>query len=160
MELWKPSREYDKYEVSNEGRVRNIKTGRIMKTNINTKGYEQISLRDGSSYVTERVHKLVADTFIDGDGEGLDVRHKDNNRLNNRVDNLEYCTRSETIKSAYDRGTKKPSRQVKVRVIETGEEFVSIAECARTLGLHQTDICRCVNKAAYTCGGLHFEKVL
>ena len=40
----------------------------------------------------------------------MDVRHKDDDRANNRVDNLEWCTRSELIKAAYLKGTKKPRK--------------------------------------------------
>ena len=145
--------------MSTYGRIKNSKTGKILRTNINNHGYEQVSLRHNNKSHTETVHRLIADTFIKSDKHNLDVRHKNDNTLDNRLSNLEYCTRSETIQRAFARGTKVPSRQVKVRVVETGEIFESIRACARALGLHQSDICKCVNGAAYTCGGLHFEKV-
>ena len=85
--------------------------------------------------------------------------HKNDIRNDNRVENLKYATRSELDKRAFERGTRKPVRQSRVRVVETGEEFASIRECGRALGLPQSDICKCVNGVAYTCGGYHFEKI-
>ena len=159
MEQWRKLENYDNYEVSTEGRVRNSSTGRILKTNIDKKGYEQICLRKDNRTTTERVHKLVGATFLEPDEERKNVMHKNNIRNDNRVENLMYATRSELDRMAFDRGTRKPVRQSRVRVVETGEEFASIRECGRVLGLSQSDICKCVNGVAYTCGGYHFEKV-
>ena len=75
MEVWAEIKDISPYEVSNTGKVRNSKTGRIMKTHINKKGYESISLRKNKTYVTKRVHRLVADAFYDGNNDGLDVNH-------------------------------------------------------------------------------------
>lgn len=161
MEIWKRSKKFDDYEVSTEGRVRNANTGRVLKTTISKKGYEEVSVRKDNKAHTQRVRTLVAETFIEGDHEGMNIHNKDDDRLNSRVDNLEYRTQSEILKHAVSRGTAKPpqTRSTKVRVVETGEIFNSIHECASALNLSLTGICKCVNGAAYTCGGLHFEKI-
>lgn len=158
MEQWKHNKKYTNYEMSTEGRIRNSKTGRIMKTSITKKGYEQVCLYRDKKMYTENVHRLIADTFIDGDNSGLDVRHKNYIRSDNRIDNLEYCTRQETVRGSFERG-RRPSVQSKVRVIETGEIFNSVTDCARALGLSRCDISKCINRVAYSHGGLHFEKV-
>lgn len=159
MEQWKQHSRFSDYEMSTEGNIRNIKTGRILKTTINEKGYERVCLRKDKKQYIRSVHRLIADTFIDGDHSDMNVTHKNDIRTDNRIENLEYATRSELDRKAFDRGTRKPPRQVRVRVIETGEEFESIRQCARVLGLNQSEICKCVNGVAYTCGGLHFERV-
>lgn len=159
MEIWIKIKDVDDYEVSSNGRVRNRKTGRIMKTPINDKGYPTVMLRKNKFYVNKRVHRLVADNFYDGDHEGLDVNHRDGNKTNNHVSNLEFCTRKENIRHAFDTGLKKPSRQIRVRVIETGEEYESIRECARQIGEDQSAICQCLNGKMRSCHGLHFEKI-
>ena len=87
------------------------------------------------------------------------VRHKDLNRSNNRVDNLRWCSRSETIQSAFDRGTKQPARCIPVRVIETGKEYYSIRECARDLDIWQTEISKCLLGKLSHVKGYHFEYV-
>lgn len=97
MEEWRRCKEIDNYEVSNTGKIRNRRTGRIMRTSINSNGYEQVQLhKDGNMY-TRRIHRLVADTFYDGDHSNLDVNHKDGDKLNNNIDNLEWCTRQENV---------------------------------------------------------------
>lgn len=159
MERWKRSTEYDNYEMSTTGRIRNAKTGRILKTSINDKGYEQVCLRKDNKQHTERVHRLIAETFIEGGREDMNVTHKNDVRHDNRVENLEYATRSQIDRRAFERGTRKPNRQVRIRVIETGQEFESVSECARCLKLDRSEINKCINGVAYKCGGLHFERV-
>lgn len=158
MEQWKRNKKYDTYEMSTDGKIRNSNTGRILKTNIDKKGYENVCLRKDNRQYTERVHRLIASTFMDADIDGLNVTHRNNIRNDNRLENLKIATRSEIDKKAFERGTRKPVRQVRVRVVETGEEFESIRECARVLNLNQSEICKCVNGVAYTCGGLHFVR--
>ena len=157
MEQWKTCDKYTNYEVSDRGRIRNSKTGHIMKTVINKRGYEQVSLYHGNRVSTELVHRLVAGAYL-GDGNGLDVGHKNEKRTDNIPDNLEYRTRSETVREGFNRG-RIPSRQVKVRVVETGEIFNSISECANSLGLNICNVSQCVTGVAYSHRGYHFEKV-
>lgn len=159
MEEWRQVEDFPRYDVSNEGRVRNNKTGRIMKNQVKSNGYAVLTLRIDKTPHTQAVHQLVANAFIENERNGCDVNHKDGNKLNNRVDNLEFCTRRENIRHAFSTGLKKPSRQIKVRVIETNQEFESIRECARALGVLQNSICYCLNGKQRTCGGYHYELI-
>ena len=159
MELWLKIEEFPDYEISSNGRIRNIKTGRLLKTQRNTRGYMQVCLRNNKTQHNKRVHRLVADTFYDGHHKDLDVNHIDGNKLNNHISNLEFCTRSENINHAFQTGLKQPSRQIKIRVVETGETYDSIRECGRSLGCNQSDICKCLNGRQRTCNGYHFEKI-
>lgn len=159
MEVWLIIKDFPDYEISNEGRIRNLKTGRIMKTSLNTRGYENVCLRKNKTQYMKRVHRLVADTFYDGDHELYDVNHIDGDKTNNHIRNLEFCTRSENIIHAFNTGLRRPPRQVKIRVLETGEIYDSIRECARVLGINQSDICACFRGRQHSCGGYHFEKV-
>lgn len=106
MEKWVTIKDHPNYEVSNQGNVRNKRTGRILKPLLNqAEGYHRVAL-DGQKYY---IHRLVADAFYDGDHQGLDVNHIDGNRLNNNLSNLEWCTRQENIKHAYINGLKYPT---------------------------------------------------
>lgn len=149
MERWLPCREFPAYEVSDTGKIRNIKTGRILKTYINEKGYETVCLRRDGRQINTKVHRLVADAFCEQYYDGLDVTHADQNRLNNSADNLEWRFRSDIHRRSYRRfGRKAPERTrggKKIRVIETGEVFLSIDECAKALGMSRTVVSRCVN---------------
>lgn len=93
LEQWKPVTGYEeKYEISNLGNVRTA-AGRLLKpTNIG--GYLSISLTKNKKARLFRVHRLVATAFIPNPSELPVVNHKDENRLNNSADNLEWCTQS------------------------------------------------------------------
>ena len=98
-EIWRPT-EFDGYEVSNLGRVKSYKYdkqyGRIMKPYADTKGYLQIDIQLDGRKREQRyhlaVHRLVAKAFIPNPNNLPQVNHKDENKTNNSVDNLEWCT--------------------------------------------------------------------
>lgn len=82
------------YSVSNFGNIRNNKTFRIMKPKL-LRGYQYVCLRKDGKNLCKQVHRLVAIAFIKNDYNKPFVNHKDYNRSNNRVDNLEWCSKSE-----------------------------------------------------------------
>ena len=90
----------EKYEVSDEGHVRNKKTGRVLKEFIGKDGY----LRTQFEGKTRTVHRVVASAFIARPDGKLFVNHKDGNKQNNAVANLEWCTRCENIRHAFEHG--------------------------------------------------------
>ena len=82
-----------RYTISNLGIVRSLLTGKEMKPYITKAGYARINLRYAKcrDYKSLLVHRLVAMNFIPNPNKYLEINHKDCNRLNNRVDNLEWC---------------------------------------------------------------------
>ena len=93
---------FDKYEISEEGAIRNTKTGRIVKQFRGKDGY----LRTQIAGKTMCVHRLVALTFIPAEIGKDHVNHKDGDKSNNHVVNLEWCTRNENMIHAYRMGLK------------------------------------------------------
>ena len=89
-EMWK---DFYNYQVSNYGQVRNSKTGRLLKLQLNEKGYLRVALRIDGKTKWYRVSRLVASLFIPNPDNLPEVNHKDENKLNNRADNLEWCNR-------------------------------------------------------------------
>ena len=89
-----------RYEVSNYGRVRSLvryaqwqHVPRLMKTRLNCHGYLMVMLKYGDGrFKSEVVHRLVARAFVDGYDKGLVVNHKDENKVNNRAENLEWIS--------------------------------------------------------------------
>lgn len=95
-EQWKQIKDYPKYEVSNYGNIRNKKSGRILKQNKNNVGYSIISLSN-KKCKTFTVHRLVAEAFLTKIEGKNEINHLDENKQNNRVDNLQYCDRIENM---------------------------------------------------------------
>jgi len=91
MELWKTIKDYENYEISNFGNVKNKKTGRILNL-YKKKNYYLVYLYNKEGKKAKLVHRLVANAFIENPNNYPQINHKDENSLNNCVDNLEWCT--------------------------------------------------------------------
>lgn len=154
-ETWKIIDDYPNYEVSDQGNVRYAATKHIRSLNHSPAGYPQIDLYPGGK--TRTVHTLVAEAFLGGKHPGMHVNHKNGNKSDNRLCNLEWVTPGENLKHAYDNGLRKPPHEKPVRVIETGEIFKSITECADAIGGDWRNVSMCLNGKRATCNGLHFE---
>lgn len=109
MEIWKPLHKYPGYEGSTEGRIKNVRTQKIQKPTQTENNCLKVSLYKNGHRHTVKLHRVIAKTFL-GDHPGMDVRHKDGDYTNNSVDNLEWCTRSDVVKSSYLKGNKKPPK--------------------------------------------------
>lgn len=158
MEIWKPIRDFPSYDCSSEGRIRNIRTQRIMRMSVGPKGYLRVCLHRNGEQYTVTAARLIAETFLGGQPD-MDIRYKDGDKTNIRVDNLYWSNRKHTIRDAFYRGTKKPSRQIPIRVIETGETYDSIRACERATGCSQSEICKYFKGERPHVKGLHFERV-
>lgn len=97
MEEWLVINEFPNYSVSNLGNVMNNKTNKRMKLNVKG-GYCHISLKNETSKKSLKVHRLVACAFIPNPENKPEVNHKDKNKVNNNVNNLEWNTRLENCK--------------------------------------------------------------
>ena len=111
----------DNYEVSDTGLIRNAKTGREVKQYVGKDGYWRTQIAGK----TRTVHRLVACAFVPADPGKHFINHKDGNKQNNRADNLEWVTRSENMRHAYDHGLKKAPSGTKNGRSKLTEEDVS-----------------------------------
>lgn len=100
------------YCVSTLGRIKSIRTGRILKPLKTTTGYYMIQLSNNGVKKQYKIHRLVASAFIENHENKPEVNHIDGNPLNNMVYNLEWVTRSENVKHAYEIGLNKKNRPV------------------------------------------------
>jgi hypothetical protein len=104
-EEWKPiERVNGVYSVSDKGRVRNNRTGKILKPIKTTKGYVKVNLRVDGREINIQVHRLVAIAFIPNPENKPEVNHKNGIHDDNRLSNLEWVTQEENLRHAYDTG--------------------------------------------------------
>ena len=94
METWKKINDYQNYEVSNFGEVRNTKTGKVIISNY-MKGYKQIKLYKQGKFKHHLVHRLVAEAFLSNPESKTCVNHIDGKKDNNILENLEWATTKE-----------------------------------------------------------------
>jgi NUMOD4 motif/HNH endonuclease len=156
-EIWKPIKGYEgSYEVSNLGRVKSLaryrlgKSGgivpvkeKILTLKVLETGYVNVHLRTGkSSYPT--VHRLVAETFIPNVDNKPTVNHKDSNKQNNTITNLEWATHQEQAVHAVEAGTMKVRGNTKYSPDFKREIYkyylensCSIRELSRKFGISQ-----------------------
>lgn len=140
-EIWKTIPNFSKYEASSLGRVRSLnykRSGRVQvlkpSDNGNSGYFKTMLLRDDGIYNTRPIHRLVASAFF-GDRKELTVNHKDGNKANNNINNLEWCTRSENVKHAFKTGLMIPKRGELNGMSKLTKEKVEYArELARTKG--------------------------
>lgn len=161
---WIPLKKYPNYEGNNFGDIRNTKTKQVLRPGLKSNGYLLVVLRgeDNKSH-TELVHRLIADAFYDGNHDGLIVNHIDGNKTNNFVGNLEWCSYRENALHAYRIGLRKPTPPTnetrKVMIVETGEVFNSIRECAAYINGNHRHISDCLNGKLRSHKGLHYVEV-
>lgn len=109
-EIWKPIPNFSRYEASDKGRLRstNYKNSgktKVLKPALANDGYlKTMLLNDDGKYRSWTVHLFICLTFLGEKPKGYEVNHMDGNKTNNSINNLEYVTRSENIKHAYNYG--------------------------------------------------------
>lgn len=106
IEIWRPIPGFDNYEASTFGKIRSLKRegALILKQRFNTSGYLRINLIINKKHTATLVHRLVALAFLPNHDNKPQVNHKDSNRANNKLSNLEWCTPSENIQHAHNNG--------------------------------------------------------
>ena len=104
---------FEGYKVSYDGNVYGKRSGSPMVGGLNGHGYRCVTLRKNNKNHTKKVHRLVADAFIQKKHKETEVNHIDGNKLNNHAGNLEWCTRAENLKHARETGLSSPNGLIK-----------------------------------------------
>ena len=153
-EVFKPLLSGDKYYVSNLGNVkykRNGVFGKIYKPYVRN-GYKSLTLNILGHYKQYSVHRLVAMAWIPNPKNKPQVNHIDGNKLNNRVDNLEWNTASENIKHAIRIKLRDPGVYCSVKDITTGEilHFRDVVGLSKFLDLPYSSLMQYVERSKVT----------
>ena len=156
-EIWKTVIEFEKYEVSNFGKIRNKETGKVKKVSKRKRdGYYEVSLQKDSKQYTKCIHILVAKTFIENPNKYPAINHIDGNKENNAVRNLEWCTyKYNNIHKYYV--IKKCVRSVRCK--DTNVTYPSIAEASRKTGISGGLISLCCSGKRNYASGYVWEYV-
>lgn len=116
-------------------------------------GYRRVGLYTRDKQLkTHQVHRLIALTWLENPNELPQVNHKDEDKTNNDVDNLEWCDQ----KYNNNYGTRTDKVRKPIICVETGERFNSIKEAAAALKVSQTSVSACVRGKTHTCLGKHW----
>lgn len=145
-EIWKDCKGYEGlYQVSNLGRVWNIKLQRYLKGSYDKDGYIQVYLtaKNGKCKI-ERVHRLVALAFLDNPNNYPQVNHKDENKSNNCVDNLEWCD------ATY-------SKDKAIKCIELNKVYKCSQDAAKELNIDDSSTRKYCKGQLKTCTGYLWE---
>ena len=138
QEIFKTVVDYEKYEISNIGNVRNKKSKVFLKPEITRFGYLRTSLvNDGVKRKHEFIHRLVASTFLENPENKPNVDHIDNNPLNNNFTNLRWCNQQENTRN----------KRIQKNIIN-GIKGVSFSKQRKKWIAHI-----CINNVRYNLGG-------
>ena len=159
------------YEISSFGNVisNNFGKRKILKQSTMTSGYKMVVLKKDGKQKSFSIHRLMAIAFLPNDNNLPQVNHKDGNKLNNDLSNLEWCTQSQNIQHMYDSGLKtyKPlhykgkfgkehNRSKSVKCVETGVIYGSMSEAGRVLNINHSSVSWSI-KNKKPIDGMHFE---
>lgn len=153
IEIFKDIEGYENYQVSNYGSVKSLGNGKTRKEKVlkpfnTTKGYLYVDLYKQGKRKNYYIHRLVAQAFLPNPNNLPEINHKDEDKTNNHVTNLEWCDRKYNI----NYGTLKEKLSKPVICIETGKIYPSTMEVQRELGFAQSHISSACNgklKQAY-----------
>ena len=149
IEEWRDVPGYEGlYEVSDWGRVKNIKTGRILKPANNGWGYLFVVLCKNGIKTAAKIHRLVAYAFIPNPQNLPQINHRDEDKTNNSVDNLEWCT------CEYNNNYSKAKPVLQYDLLGNFiKEWPGVRKIEKELGIKYQSISMCCNGKIKTAGG-------
>lgn len=156
-EIWKDIPGYEGlYKISSFGYIMSIRRKKLIKNYKRKDGYIQVRLTKSKKVKNFLLHRLVAVTFIENINNYEFINHKDGNKENNCINNLEWCDRSYNILHAYDNGLIKKRKKVKQydknnNLLNT---YASIMEASKETNIDRAHISTCCKgKKCYKSAG-------
>lgn len=155
------------YSISKNGEVFSYRRRKILKPDC-VRGYAQVTLYKNGRSSRHKVHRLVAEAFIKNPMGFCFVNHKDENKQNNSVENLEWCTakynndfgsRTKRSKETQIRNAAKNGRTKSVVCVQTGVIYASTKEAERETGIYHSHISRCCIGSKVSAGGYSWRYV-
>lgn len=157
-EEWKNIEGYEGlYQISDQGQVKNLRSGKILKPR-KSKGYYYVCLYNKGIIKQCTIHRLVALTFIDNPNNLEYVNHKNEIKTDNKASNLEWCTVK--YNTNYGTGLKRHAMAIKKPIYmlngETKTYFDSATDCEMMTGISRRHIVDVLKGRLKTAGGMKF----
>ena len=160
---WREVKEYSNYEVNQLGEIRHKKRQKILKPRDNNGGYQYVNFKINGKNTNFAVHRIVANAFIPNPNGYTEVNHKDYNKKNNCVDNLEWVSSSQNKQHSYLKQENKKSRGKAVnQYTKEGiflKTFDSVSNAAKELGCCVAAISNCCLGRTKTSQGFRWSFV-
>ncbi len=164
MSIWKPVKGYEDLYLVNDcgdviakprvvfnGRGTYVRSGHKLRPGKRGRGnlkYLFVVLSDGENTQAKSVHRIVAEAFLENPNNLPEVNHKDENSMNNAVENLEWCTRQ------YNMEYSKAKKVGQYTILgEKVAEYKSIVLASKITGIWQTSITNCLTGWSKSAGG-------
>lgn len=146
---------YDgKYGITEDGQVFSFNKNRFLKQQTTEKGYKTIMLSKSSKYKSHRVHRLVAQAYLPNPDNLPEVNHKDEDKTNNSVSNLEWCTKDYNLCYGSRALLNKP-----VYCVELDKTFLSAGVASKELHIKDYCIRYCCKGRFKIAGGYHWKYI-
>jgi hypothetical protein len=176
-EIWKDIEGYERlYQISDRGRVRSLRKNIILRPGKFPNGYLFASLKVKGKQCSKMIHRLVAEAFLSNPGRKKEVNHKDGDKQNNVIENLEWVTRQENIKHAFlhelirvpgDKSRNDWNGYVNIynqnnELVGQAASFIDAAEWVWKNTEHKISVASAIGKAYKenkTAYGLKFERI-
>lgn len=155
---------FENYYIKSNGDVISTKHTheKILSTFIDNVGYKQVILQKCGKRYYKRVHRLVAEAFLEKENSDYNmINHKDGNKLNNDLSNLEWCSNQQNTQHAYNNNLFKSTYRCSIIAInkETGEEkeYKSIRSCAKDLNINRKTLTSILKEEKNNNYNYHFR---
>ena len=162
-EIWKDIDGWEGYRVSNQGRFMSFKQnpeGKLLTPHLNKYGYLTVHLRDKNKNMVLQCHRLVLLAFEPiCNSDTMEVNHKNENKQDNRLSNLEWATRLENVRYGTGIARKAKAQYKKILCIELNTIFDSVKEASEKMHVNYGNLTSCCNGHLQTVGGYHWKYV-
>lgn len=141
---------YPKYVAYRDGRILSLRTGRVMRPRLSGKGYRQVTLWNAAGHRSFYVHHIIAGIFIGERPPKMETNHKNGDKTDNSVENLEYVTSSQNKEHARDTlGLNRGSNALHSKISERqareirrlAAQRVGYPSIARRFGVTRSTVC-------------------
>ena len=157
MEEFKEIQDFPNYQISNYGNVFSKNRNKILSPCDDSHGYLMVHLWKNNRQYVKKIHRLVAETFLENPNNFQDVNHKDENKKNNNISNLEWISRKDNLNygtrnQRANATRKKPVYQIDKDTLDIINKFDSAKDASKQTGINSSNITQVCKHSRKTAG--------